>query len=77
MHDGRFTTLDQVVDFFDSGVQPAAGLDAKMKAADGTPKRLGLTAAERAAIVAFMQSLTDTAFLTAQFRLRQHNPCRA
>ena len=65
MHDGRFTSLAQVVDFFDAGVQPASGLDARLKAADGTPRRLGLTAAQKAALVAFMGTLTDSAFLTA------------
>jgi hypothetical protein len=42
MHDGRFSTLEQVIDFFDSGVQPNPDLDARLKAADGTPKRLAL-----------------------------------
>ena len=63
MHDGRFTTLQQVVDFYDSGVQPSAGLDARLKAPDGTPLRLRLTVAERAALVAFLGALTDSTFL--------------
>ena len=66
MHDGRFTTLAQVVDFFDAGVQANPGLDARLKAADGTPKRLGLTAAQKAALVAYMNALTDSTFLTAR-----------
>lgn len=65
MHDGRFTTLAQVVDFFDAGVQATPGLDARLKAADGSPKRLGLTAAEKAALVAYLNTLTDSTFLTA------------
>ncbi|GJG88950.1 hypothetical protein tb265_41310 [Gemmatimonadetes bacterium T265] len=65
MHDGRFTTLAQVVDFFDAGVQANPGLDARLKAADGTPKRLGLTAAQKAALVAYLNALTDSTFLTA------------
>ena len=65
MHDGRFTSLDQVVSFYDSGVQPSPGLDKRLKAADGSPLRLGLTAAQRAALVAFMGALTDSTFLTA------------
>lgn len=65
MHDGRFFTLAQVIDFFDGGVQPAAGLDARLKAADGTPKRLGLTANQKTALIAFLGTLTDSAFLTA------------
>ncbi len=65
MHDGRFSTLMQVVDFFDADVQPAVGLDVRLKSADGTPKRLGLTAAQKSALVAFMRTLTDSTFLTA------------
>jgi len=65
MHDGRFTTLDQVIDFYDRGVQPTPGLDARLKAPDGTPLRLRLTVAERAALVAFLGALTDSTFLTS------------
>jgi len=63
MHDGRFTTLAQVIDFYDSGVQPTPGLDARLKAPDGTPLRLRLTVAERAALVAFLGAFTDSTFL--------------
>jgi plastocyanin len=36
-----------------------------MKTPDGTPRRLGLTASQKAAIVAFLGTLTDSAFVTA------------
>ena len=65
MHDGRFATLDEVVAFYDSGIQDAPRLDPLLRAADGTPKRLGLTAAERDALVAFLGTLTDSTFLTS------------
>ena len=65
MHDGRFTTLEQVVDFFDSGVQPNPDLDSRLRAADGSPRRLGLAGEEKAALVAFLKTLTDSTFLTA------------
>jgi plastocyanin len=65
MHDGRFTSLAQVIEFFDSGVQPNVDLDPRLKAADGSPKRLGLTSAQKDALVAFLQTLTDSAFITA------------
>jgi cytochrome c peroxidase len=65
MHDGRFTTLEQVIDFFDSGVQPNPDLDPPLQASDGSPKRLGLDAEEKAALVAFLKTLTDSTFLTA------------
>jgi cytochrome c peroxidase len=65
MHDGRFTTLEQVVEFFNAGVQPNPDLDPRLKAPDGTPRRLRLTPGQKAALVVFLQTLTDTAFVTA------------
>jgi cytochrome c peroxidase len=65
MHDGRFTSLAQVIDFFDAGVQPNPDLDPRLKAADGTPERLGLTTDQKAALVAFLGTLTDSTFLTS------------
>lgn len=64
MHDGRFATLDQVVQHYDSGVQDSPNLAPGLRAADGSPRRLNLTAAQRQALVAFLGTLTDTA-LTA------------
>jgi cytochrome c peroxidase len=66
MHDGRFQTLQQVVAFYDSGVQPNPGLDQRLLAPGGTPKRLNLSQAERDALVAFLNTLTDSTFITAQ-----------
>jgi cytochrome c peroxidase len=65
MHDGRFTTLEQVVEFFNAGVQPNPDLDSRLRAPDGTPRRLGLTAGQKAALVVFLQTLTDSSFVTA------------
>ena len=65
MHDGRFASLEDVVDFFDSGVQANANLDTRMRAADGTPKRLSLTSSQKSALVAFLNTLTDSTFLSA------------
>ncbi|MBU6365632.1 MAG: c-type cytochrome [Gemmatimonadetes bacterium] len=64
MHDGRFRTLEEVVAFYDSGVQAGAGTDPRLlQGPGGTPIRLGLSAAERAALVAFLRTLTDDTFL--------------
>jgi cytochrome c peroxidase len=66
MHDGRFRTLEEVVAFYDSGVQAGPGTDPRLlRAGPGSPPaRLGLSATERAALVAFLRTLTDEAFLT-------------
>jgi plastocyanin len=65
MHDGRFGTLEEVVAFYDAGVQPNPRLDQRLRDADGKPLRLGLSDAGRAALVAFLGALTDSAFLTS------------
>lgn len=66
MHDGRFRTLEEVVEFYNSGVQLTPGLDPRLLTPppNGQPVRLNLTAEEKAALVAFLRTLTDQAFLT-------------
>jgi cytochrome c peroxidase len=62
MHDGRFVSLEEVVEFYDSGVKPHPNLHPRL-AIPGTtppvPRKLELTPAERAALVAFLETLTD------------------
>ncbi|MES2525208.1 MAG: cytochrome c peroxidase [Gemmatimonadota bacterium] len=65
MHDGRFRTLAQVVDHYDGGVQRNPALDQRLRGRDGTPRALGLSSAQKAALVAYLRTLTDTAFLAA------------
>ncbi len=65
MHDGRFATLDQVVAFYDSGIQPNPDLDQRLRGRNGNPQRLNLSAAERQSIVANLKTLTDAAVLDA------------
>ena len=59
MHDGRFDSLEQVVEFYNSGVQPSPLLDHRMIDTSGKPRRLNLSAADKAALVAFLKTLTD------------------
>jgi cytochrome c peroxidase len=63
MHDGRFSTLAEVVEFYDSGVRNNPGLDQRLRGPGGQPQRLNLSAAERAALVAFLNTLTDNQFV--------------
>jgi cytochrome c peroxidase len=65
MHDGRFDTLAQVVDFYDHGIQEGPALDPRLRQ-DGKPQRLDLSAADRAALVAFLHTLTDRAFVAGE-----------
>jgi cytochrome c peroxidase len=61
MHDGRFATLAQVVEHYNSGVQAGPALDNRLTAPNGAPRRLNLSAADKAAVVAFLRTLDDTA----------------
>jgi cytochrome c peroxidase len=58
MHDGRFATLAEVVDFYNGGIQEGPALDHRLRQG-GRPRRLNLDAADRAALVAFLMTLTD------------------
>ncbi|GAB2866456.1 cytochrome-c peroxidase [Hymenobacter ruber] len=61
MHDGRFSTLAQVLAHYDHGVQASPTLDAALRPA-GAPLGIPLTATEQADIIAFLNTLTDDSF---------------
>jgi cytochrome c peroxidase len=62
MHDGRFKTLKEVLDFYSEGVNQSFNIDSKMEYAhQGGVK---LTSEEKEKIIAFLKTLTDTSFLT-------------
>ncbi|HEY6816868.1 MAG TPA: hypothetical protein VI168_15135, partial [Croceibacterium sp.] len=65
MHDGRFATLAEVVEFYDHDVQDGPALDPRLRQ-DRAPQRLNLSSADRAALVAFLMTLTDTALIADQ-----------
>lgn len=66
MHDGRFKSLDEVIDFYSSGVQANPHLDLRLRnRATQEPRRLDLSAEDRAALKAFLHTLTDSTFLSA------------
>jgi cytochrome c peroxidase len=60
MHDGRFATLEQVVEFYNSGVVDNPNLSPPLRNPNGTVRRLNLTTGQKAALVAFLKTLTDT-----------------
>ena len=64
MHDGRFATLEEVVEHYNSGVKLGPALDTNRLAPNGVPLRLNLSADDKAALVAFMKTLTDTSLTT-------------
>lgn len=63
MHDGRFTTLEEVIEFYSTGVQANPNLDPRLIVA-GQPFNPNFTEEEKSALVAFLKTLTDQSFLT-------------
>ena len=60
MHDGRFKTLNEVVEHYSTGVQRSATLDPNLaKHPDGG---LHFLAEDKLALVAFLKTLTDPQF---------------
>lgn len=59
MHDGRFNSLDEVIEHYSSGIKPHGHLDPKFLDGNGNVKQLNLTTIEKKALVAFLKTLTD------------------
>lgn len=62
MHDGRFTSLEQVVEHYNSGVVDHPNLSPPLRLPPnqgGGVRRLNLTTVQKAALVAFLKTLTD------------------
>ena len=70
MHDGRFATLQEVLAHYNGGIKRSKTLSPLIIEADNIPKTqndhisLNLNDDEIAAIIAFLQTLTDNEFLT-------------
>jgi len=60
MHDGRFTTLEEVVEHYDTGGLPSETIDPFMKYTTGG---LQLDDLDKSAIIAFLNTLNDPDFI--------------
>ncbi|MEZ5064438.1 MAG: cytochrome c peroxidase [bacterium] len=64
MHDGRFATLEEVLDHYAAGIQRSPNLDPVLGVQlNGGATGLGLTPEQRADLIAFLKALTDPSFL--------------
>ena len=61
MHDGRFTTLDEVIDFYSEGVKDSENINPLMHHVMGGG--VHLTDLEKAQLKAFLYTLTDETFM--------------
>ncbi len=64
MHDGRFKTLEEVIEHYSHGIKSSANLDDRFKGVDGKTKQLNMSTAEIKAIAAFLTTLTDYEMIT-------------
>ncbi len=71
MHDGRFTTLEQVLDHYNEGIRVSDSLSPLIMEADNQPQdavniriSLNLNEEEKRAVIAFLHTLTDHNFIT-------------
>ncbi len=64
MHDGRFNTLEEVIEHYNSGVKNNPTLSPQLRQPNGQPRQLNLSPADKAALVAFLKTLTDPSIAT-------------
>ena len=60
MHDGRFATLEEVINHYNSGIKSSSTLDANI---NGMKFRMELTTQDKIDLVAFLNTLTDEVYL--------------
>ncbi len=73
MHDGRFNTLDEVLDHYSNGIADNPNLDARLKQ-DDAPIRMEIPQQDKQAIIAFLKTLTDYEMIADK---RFSNPFKA
>lgn len=66
MHDGRFETLEEVVEHYSSGVKNHPNLHQNLRKDNGQAKNLDLTQTEKDNLVAFLNTLTDLSSMTLE-----------
>ena len=66
MHDGRFATIEQVLDHYNEHILDSPTLSSFLKdvSNEKNGKSLSLTSAEKSDIISFLTMLTDSAFIT-------------
>ena len=59
MHDGRFGSLEEVVDFYSENVKEHLNLSPELRESNGQVKKMNFTEVQKTALVAYMETLTD------------------
>lgn len=66
MHDGRFATLEEVIDHYSEGIQAHENLDIRLRTnqeLNGGPVKMNFSEEEKTALIAFLHTLTDYEFI--------------
>ena len=63
MHDGRFATLEEVIDHYSHGIENSPTLDPLVGSSYTTGGELNFTAQQKAALIAFLNTLNDSTFI--------------
>ena len=64
MHDGRFATLEAVIDHYSDGIQAHPNLAGGLSERNGRPERYNFSDDEKSALVAFLRTLTDETLIS-------------
>jgi cytochrome c peroxidase len=64
MHDGRFATLNDVLDHYSHGIKNHPNLDSRLKGADSLAVQMNISSQEKGALIAFLNTLTDYTMIT-------------
>jgi cytochrome c peroxidase len=64
MHDGRFETLDEVIDHYSEGIADHPALDPKLQDPGAHARKMNISAHEKVAIIAFLKTLTDASVVS-------------
>jgi len=59
MHDGRFETLEEVVDHYSDNIVNHKNLSEELKTENGNAKKLNLSGKEKVALIDYLHTLTD------------------
>jgi cytochrome c peroxidase len=61
MHDGRFNTIEEVIDFYSEGVKKSSNIDSKMTHANKGGVKLSKD--DKLKLIAFLKTLSDSSFI--------------
>ena len=64
MHDGRFKTLEEVIEHYNTGIQPNPNLDPLLMDSNKQPRRFNLNTAEKKQLLELVKLFSDSTVLT-------------